>query len=203
MRERVLEAAPRLDWRTDDDELGAALVRHTRDFISEQTRARPDDLAPPADAVRRRDRRGRVKPVAQHAQLLVEAGVERKLALDEERRDENDPRAAIGGEPAREIERVLRLLPLEQRHGDGPVGDGTCATRQPVGVATEPTDANAEPHRITWYGTDARITCRSKSSSRLTYSARWLWSARRQPRRMSSGMSTSTATSGSSVIPRR
>ena len=145
-REGVLEAAPRLDRSADDDELGAALVRHARDLLAEQTGARADDLAPHADAVRRRDRRGRVEPVAQRAQLCVEACVERQLPLDEERRDEHDPRAALRGEPAREIERVLRLLPLEQRHDDRPIADRARPARKPPCAAMQ--EANVgESHR--------------------------------------------------------
>jgi hypothetical protein len=64
MRERVLEAAPRLDRRADDDELGAALVRHARDLLTEQAGTRADDLAAHADAVRRRDSSSRFEPVA-------------------------------------------------------------------------------------------------------------------------------------------
>ncbi len=150
MRERALEAASRLDRRADDDELRAALVRHARDLLAEEPRARPDDLAPRADAVRRRDRRGGVEPVTQRAQLSVEARVERQLALDEERRDEDDARAAVGGEPAPEVERVLGLLPLEQRHDDRPVTDRVGAAREPPRAAVEAApvrDEAAESHR--------------------------------------------------------
>jgi hypothetical protein len=140
VRERALEAAPRLDRRAHDDELGATLVRHACDLLAEQPRARPDDLAPYADAVRSRDCRGRVEPVAQPALLAVEACVERQLPLDEERRDEDDPCAAVGREPAREIERLLRLLPLEQRHDDRPIADRTGPTREPPGAMVQQAD---------------------------------------------------------------
>jgi hypothetical protein len=131
VRERALEAAPRLDRRADDDELGAALDRDARDLLAEEAGARADDLASHAHAIRRRDRRGRVEPPTQRTQLAVEPCVERQLPLDEERRDENDPRATLGGEPAREIERVLRLLLLEQRYDDRPIADRTGPARKP------------------------------------------------------------------------
>jgi hypothetical protein len=131
VREGTLEAAPRLDRSADDDELGAALVRDSRDLHAKQSGACADDLTPHADAIRRSDRRGGVEPLAQDAKLSVEARVEGQLALDEERSDENDPRMAIRGEPAREIECVLRLLPREQRHDDRAVTDRARATRQP------------------------------------------------------------------------
>ena len=47
--------------------------------------------------------------------------VERQLLVDEQRRDEDDARATVGGEPAREVERVLGLRPAEQRHDDAAV----------------------------------------------------------------------------------
>jgi hypothetical protein len=93
--------------------------------------------------------------------------VERQLALDDERRHEHDAGAAIGGEPAGEIERVLGLLPLEQWDDDAAVGDRAgpaCDTPRP---ATQHPDVRPL-HRMSWYGTEARITCGSKSSSRFT-----------------------------------
>ncbi len=149
MRERALEAAPRLDRSADDDELRPALVRDARDLLAEQAVARPDDLAPHADAVRSCDRRRRVEPVAQLAQLSVETCVERQFPLDEERRDEDDPRTAFRGEPAREVERVLRLLPLQQRHDDRPVGDGAGAARKPPRSMVQNTDVGEPQSHLT------------------------------------------------------
>ena len=73
-------------------------------------------------------------------ELRVEPGVERQLAVDDERRDEHDPCAAVGGEPAREIERVLRLLPREKRHDDRPIRDGLRPARQPPRAAIDGAD---------------------------------------------------------------
>jgi len=168
VRERALEAAPRLDRRADDDELCSALGCHTGDLVAKQPGPSADDLAPRAHAVGRRHRSGRVQAVAQAAQLAVEIRVERQLPLDEERRDENDPRAAIGGQPAREVERVLRLLPLEERHDDRPVADRPRPARQPPRAAMDEPEVDPQSHLMTWYGTDARMTCFSKRSSRLT-----------------------------------
>jgi len=131
VRERTPKAPPRLNRSANDDELGAALVRHAGDLLAEQPRARANDLAAHADAVRARHGRGGVEPAAQLAQLSVEPCVERQLPLDDERRDEDDPRAAFRGEPACEVERVIRLLPIEQRHDDRPIRDRTGATREP------------------------------------------------------------------------
>jgi hypothetical protein len=72
-------------------------------------------------------------------------GIQGQLARNDERRDEDDPSAAIGGEPAGEIERVLRLLLLEQGHEDAPVGDRACPPRETACAAVERADVR-EPH---------------------------------------------------------
>ena len=72
--------------------------------------------------------------------------IERQLAVDDERSDEDDPGSAIGREPAGEVQRMLGLLSVEQRHHDAAIG----------------------PHLMRWYGTEARITFGSTSSSRFT-----------------------------------
>jgi hypothetical protein len=51
-----VEAAPRLDRRADDHELGAALGRNARDLLAEAAGPRPDDLPLDADAVGAGDR---------------------------------------------------------------------------------------------------------------------------------------------------
>jgi hypothetical protein len=79
----------------------------------------------------------------------METCVERQLPLDEERRDEDDPRAAFRGEPAREIERVLRLLALEQRHDDRPVTDRTGPARKPPRAMVEDVDVGESQSHLT------------------------------------------------------
>jgi hypothetical protein len=91
---------------------------------------------------------------------------ERELALDDERRDEDDPRAAVGGEPAGEVERVLRLLPVEQRHDDAAVGERTGRAREAAGAVAQHMQVG-KPHFSSWYGTEARTTFGSKSRRRL------------------------------------
>jgi hypothetical protein len=75
--------------------------------------------------------------------------VQRQLALDDERRDEDDPRAAVRGEPAREVERVRGLLPIEQRHDDRAVGDRTRPAREVPNAAVEDRGVRP-PHRNSW-----------------------------------------------------
>ncbi len=162
-----MEAAPRFDGCADHDELGAVLRGDARDVPAEAPRPRADDLLPHADAVRARHRGRGLEPLLQFAELSVEMRVQRQLALDDERDDEDDAGAAVGGEPAGEVERVLRLLPLEQGHDDAPVGDRLGPHREAPRAPPERPDVG-QLHLIRWYGTEARITFGSTSSSRFT-----------------------------------
>jgi len=141
-----VEAAPRLDRRADDDELRMALRRDARDLVGEATRPRPHDLAAHRDAVRARHRRRGLEPLLEARKRHVEVRVQRQLALEHGRRDENDPRAAVGREPAGEIERVLGLLPVEQGHDDAAIGDRARPAREAPGAAMEQVEVVA-PHR--------------------------------------------------------
>jgi hypothetical protein len=144
-----LEAPPGLDRGTDDDELGAALAGHARNGLAEASRPGADDLPPHADAVRGRDGGRGFEPSLQRDELAVELRVQRQLAVDDERSDEDDPGTAIGGETAGEIERVLRLLPLEQRHDDGAVGNRAGPAREAARAPMEPPDIRQPPlHRM-------------------------------------------------------
>jgi len=122
------------------------LVDDVGEVVPERTFARADDQPANADAVRVGDRRRAVERRLQCSDLVVQVRVERELLGHDERGDEDDERAAVGGEPAREVERVLGLVPAEQRHHDR---------------------AEVLDHS-TWYGTLARITPGSNRSSRLT-----------------------------------
>jgi hypothetical protein len=163
----VVEAPPGLDGSPDDHQLGPALRGDAADFLTEAAGPRADDLAPDVDPVRARDRGRRAQALPQAQELPVEVRVERQLALEDRRRDENDPGAAIGGQPAGEIEGVLRLLPIEQRHHDAAVGDRARPAREAPSAAMEAAYVR-NLHLMRWYGTEARITCGSTSSRRLT-----------------------------------
>ena len=128
--------------------------------------------------------------------------IERKLLRDDERRDEYDARAAVGGEATGEIERVLGLGPAEERHDDAAITDGRSAPGEAPGLPVECAEIRPAHHR-SWYGTLARMTPGSRSRSRFTYSAFWLCRIRRQPRVTTSGMTTRTAVSSSAVRSRR
>jgi hypothetical protein len=162
-----VEAAPRLDGRADDDELGTTLGGDARDLLAETARACSDDLPAHADPVRARHRGGRLEPLLEAAELAVHVRVQRQFSLDEKRRDEDDARAAVGREPAGKVERVLRLFPVEQRHDDRAIGDRSRPAREAPGAAVEQPDVGP-PHRSSWYGTEARMTFGSTSSSRFT-----------------------------------
>lgn len=161
-----MEAAPGLDRRADDDELRAALGRDPPNLLAQAPRPRADDLAPDRNSVRVRNRCGGFEPLLQAHELPVEVRVERQLPLEHGGRDEDDARSAVGREPAGEVERVLGLLPVEQRHDDGAVGDRARPAREAAGAAVEEVYVR-QLHFRSWYGTEARITLGSKSRSRL------------------------------------
>jgi hypothetical protein len=98
--------------------------RRLGELAAERALAGADDAADGGDAVRLGDCAGLVERGAQLAHLTVEVRVERQLLRDDERRDEDDARAAVGGEAAGEVERVVRLLAAEERHDDRPVAHG-------------------------------------------------------------------------------
>ena len=144
-----MEAATRLDRRAHDDELRAALLRDTRDVLAQAPRPRANDLPPDRDAVGARHRGCGLEPLLQAGDRAVHVCVQRQLALDDERRDEHDPGAAIGSEPAGKVERVLGLLPVEERDDDAPVRDRAGPAREAPRPAPEERDAGA-PHRMKW-----------------------------------------------------
>lgn len=145
-----MEAAARLDRRSDDDELGAVVGRDPRGVLAEAAGARPDDPPPHADSVGLRDRGRSVEPPPQLGELTVELRVQRQLAGDDERRHEHDARAAVGGEPAGEVERVLRLLSVEERHDDAAVRDRAGPAGEPPRPVAEEADVETDPHRSSW-----------------------------------------------------
>jgi hypothetical protein len=163
----VAEAAARLDRGADDDELCAALGGDASDVLAEAPGTRAHDLPPHAHAVRAHQSGRRLEPLLQARERAVHVRVQRQLALDDERRDENDLGAPVGRETAGEVERMLRLLLVEQRHDNAAIGDRAGPAREASCPSVEHSDGR-EPHRMSWYGTEARITCGSTSSSRFT-----------------------------------
>jgi hypothetical protein len=117
-RERAAEPEPGLDRCADDDELGPVLVDHAGEIVPERTFTRADDQTADADPVGVCDRRRVVERRLQGPGLVVEVRVERQLLRNDERGDEDDAGATVGGEPAREVEGMLGLVPAEQRHDD-------------------------------------------------------------------------------------
>jgi hypothetical protein len=146
---RTPETAPRLDRRADDDELGVALRGHARDLLAEAARPRPHDLAANAHTVCGRDRGRRLQALVEVGDRGVEVGVQGQLALEHGWRDQHDPRAAVGREPAGEVERVLGLLLVEQRDDDGAVRDRLRPQREAARAAAERSDVR-QPHRNSW-----------------------------------------------------
>jgi hypothetical protein len=165
--EGATEAAPRLDRRADDDELRPVLGGDASDVLAEAPRTGAHELSADADAVRARHLGGGFEPLLQAHQLPVEVRIDRELLLEDGRRDEDDSSSAIGGKAAGEVDCVRGLLPVEQRHDDAPVGDRPAPAPEAARPATERPGA-WHLHRMSWYGTEARITFGSTSSRRLT-----------------------------------
>jgi len=105
------------------------------EVVPERAFTRADDPPPDADPVRVGDRRRMVERRLQRAELGVEVRVQRQLLRDDERRDEDDPSTAISCKTAGEIERVLGLVPAEQRHDDAAVPDRVRAPCETAGAA--------------------------------------------------------------------
>ena len=162
-----MEAAPRLDGCAYHDELRAALRGDACNLLAEAAGPCANDLLPDVDAVRAGDRGRELQAFLEVPELPVEMRVQRQLALEDGGRDEDDPSTPVGREPAGEVDRVLRLLPVEQRHDDRAVGDRARPAREAPNAAAQQSEIR-QPHRISWYGTEARITCGSTSSRRFT-----------------------------------
>jgi len=105
--------------------------------------------APGPEPVGIRDRGRVIQPPAQLPRLGVEMGVERQLLRDEQRRDEDDAGAAVRRKPAGEVERVLRLLPTQQRHDDAPEARRGRPPHEAPDTAREAAEIEAL-HRSSW-----------------------------------------------------
>jgi hypothetical protein len=125
------------------------VVRDLGELDPERALARSDDAPRDADPVRVGDRGGVVEPDAELRQLGVEVRVERQLLRDDQRRDEDDVRAAVGGETTREVERVLGLPAAEQRHDDAAITDRGGTAREAARAATNQAKIG-KLHRKIW-----------------------------------------------------
>jgi hypothetical protein len=147
--ERAMESAPRLDGRADDQKFRPPLRRNAGHFLPEAPRARADDLTAHPDAVGAGHRGCGLEPLSNAHELPVEVCVERQLALQDGRCDEDDSGAAIGGEPAGEVDRVLGLRVVEQRDDDRAVRDRTRPAREATSATMERSDVG-KSHRSSW-----------------------------------------------------
>jgi len=144
-----VEAASRFDGSPYDDELRPALGGDPRDLLADAAGARADDLPAYVDAVGGRDCGRSLETLLEARALSVEMRVERQLALEDGRGDQHDPGAAVCCEPAGDVERVLGLLPVEQRHDDAAVGDRARPTREAARAPVQQPEV-WQPHRISW-----------------------------------------------------
>jgi hypothetical protein len=137
VRERSVEAAPRLDRRTDDHELCPSLRGDAVHLLSEATRPGADDLPPHADAVGGGNRCRGLEPLPERHQLPVEVRIERQLAVEHGRGDEHDSGAAVGRKPAGEVDRMLRLGVVEQGDDDRAIRDRARPAREAARTAVK------------------------------------------------------------------
>ena len=125
------------------------VVRDLRQLTAERALAGADDAPPCGDAVGLRDRRRLAEGAAKLLLLAAEVRVERQLLRHEQRRDQHDARAAVGGKAAGEIEGVLGLGTAEQRDDDVPVADGDGAAGQTLRAPADGQEVGP-PHRSSW-----------------------------------------------------
>ena len=149
MWERAVETAPRLDRRADDHELSTSLGSNAGHFLPEAPRARADDLAAHPDAVGAGHCGCGLESLSNVHELPVEVCVERQLALQYGRSDKDDSGAAVGCEPAGEVDRVLRLCVVEQGDDDRAVRDRTRPAREATRATVQDVYVR-ESHRISW-----------------------------------------------------
>jgi hypothetical protein len=147
--ERAAEAAPRLDRRPHHDKLGPVLCGDAGDVLAEAPRSGAHELQPDADAVRAGDGSRVLEPFLECHELAVEVRVDRQLTLEDGGRDQDDPGAAIGGEAAREVEGMLGLLPVEQRHDDAAIGDRARPASEAARTPVEDPEVR-HLHRMSW-----------------------------------------------------
>jgi hypothetical protein len=74
--------------------------------------------------------------------------IQRQLSLDDEQPNEDDTRSAVGGKSTGQIERMLRLLPVEEWHDDAAIGDGLRPQHKAARAAPESADVRKPPHRV-------------------------------------------------------
>jgi hypothetical protein len=125
------------------------VARHLRHLAAERACTRANDAAVRGDAVRLGDGGSLVERCAELSDLGVEVGVQRQLLGDDQRRDEDDARAAVGGEAATEVERVLGLVAAEERDDDRPIAHRGRAAGEALGAATDGGEIRAS-HRSSW-----------------------------------------------------
>jgi hypothetical protein len=124
------------------------IARDFGELVAERARPGADQPPPRPHAVRLGDRIGAVEPLAERLDLGIEMGVERQLAGDEERRDEDNASSPVGGEPAGEVEGMHRLLVPEQRHHDAAEADRHRAPREPPQPPLQRSDVGESQSRI-------------------------------------------------------
>src|SRR5262249_61317402 len=104
----------------DDPRLAPLRLADDRAAGASGTQQPPDHV----DTVELADRDGRVERLVRGGLSLRQLGIERQLHRHHDYADRRDRRTALGGEPAGEVARLLRLSPRLHRHEDAAVLDG-------------------------------------------------------------------------------
>ena len=109
----MAEAPLGLDGGSDHDEGGAYVLGGVGDGASELAGPCAHDLSVRADAIALGKRPLAAELDTERRFLTVEVSIERQLPVDEERRQQEDARATIGGQPAGQVQRVTGVLLVE------------------------------------------------------------------------------------------
>jgi hypothetical protein len=116
-REGSTKIAPRLNHRAQNDKRRADLLGHLRDGSADLAVPRPHDLSARAYPVALDKRTLCVKLGSKLGLFRFEMRIEWQLPLDE-KRGKHEYLRAVAGEPAGELQRMRRLLRLEQWNND-------------------------------------------------------------------------------------
>ena len=202
-RKRTPEAAPGLDGSADDDELRTALGRHASDLVADPTRTCADNLLPQRDTAGAHRRRGRREPLLQRRHARRRSA--RPAAALARRRAGPGGRSALRGPRRggrRDRARARSPPSFEQRHDDASGRRSRALQRaEPPRPPRKRTRRSGTLSLIERAGTaptrGSRSARRGAAASRRAPAG--CGGAARQPRKMSSGRSTSRARLPSSV----
>ena len=136
----MAETPLRLDAGPDHDERGVCALGGVGDGASKLAGTRSHDLSVRADPIALGQCPLAAELDPEHLLLGLEVRIEGQLPVDEERRQQEDVRAPIGGKPAGQVQRMPGVLLVEQRDDDHPgsTGEAASGSAQATVTPTEP-----------------------------------------------------------------